>query len=80
MDVLTSEEFVANLADPAALTAQVIPMLQGIMTYEDSLELPADQTFETGVLSWLMYSARFNMMVKEFLPYLDSFGKFEHLQ
>ena len=78
--MLTSEEFVENLEDPAALTAQVIPMLQGIMTYEDSLELPADQTFETGVLSLLMYSARFNMMVNEFLPYLDNFGRLEHFQ
>ena len=72
--MFTSEEFVENLNDPEGLTAQAISMLQDVMTYEDSLGLPTEQTFYNGVMSWLMYSARFHMMLKKFLPYLDSYG------
>merc|ERR1719384_3057003 len=50
-------------------------MLQNIMAYEDSLGLPKERTFYTGVLSWLMYSGRFNMMLKELIPYLEGFAK-----
>ncbi|CAG5114339.1 Oidioi.mRNA.OKI2018_I69.chr2.g8398.t1.cds [Oikopleura dioica] len=54
---------------------QVIPMLQNIMTFENTIGHPEEQTFYTGVLRWFIYSARFNLMLKEYIPFVQKHAK-----
>ena len=63
MEMVTSVEFAETFYNPDGLTGQVIPVLKDIMAYEDSLGLPSEQTFYSGVLSWLMFRSVANFGV-----------------